>query len=295
MGRYIFYSVIAIFLAYLHCDYLDAYTYNLAICAIFKNEASYLKEWIEFHRLVGVEHFYLYNNLSTDDYLSVLQPYINNGLVEVIDWPFTKPANGCFAVHVQSRAYKDAITRASGVARWVAFLDLDEFLFATQENNLVQFLNEYEEFGGVCVNWQLYGTPSEVIIDQSKLVTETLTFKAPTEYGLNKSVKSIVQPERVAGCNNAHFFYYKKGFFQVTPSKNKFYGAYSPSIEIEKIRINHYWIRDLAYFKANKLDRLIARLPQQEIENRFNIYTVVEDDSILKFVNPLRSRIFLCS
>lgn len=26
---------------------------ELAICAIFKNEAPYLKEWIEFHRILG--------------------------------------------------------------------------------------------------------------------------------------------------------------------------------------------------------------------------------------------------
>ena len=41
--------------------------YKVSICAIFKNEAKYLREWIEFHKIVGVEHFYLYNNFSTDD------------------------------------------------------------------------------------------------------------------------------------------------------------------------------------------------------------------------------------
>lgn len=39
----------------------------LSIGAIFKDEAPYLAEWIEFHRLVGVEHFFLYDNLSTDE------------------------------------------------------------------------------------------------------------------------------------------------------------------------------------------------------------------------------------
>ena len=35
--------------------------HQLSICAIFKNEAKFLKEWIEYHRLVGVDHFYLYD------------------------------------------------------------------------------------------------------------------------------------------------------------------------------------------------------------------------------------------
>jgi len=46
----------------------------LSICTIFKNEARYLREWIEFHRLVGVDHFYLYENRSEDDFAPVLAP-----------------------------------------------------------------------------------------------------------------------------------------------------------------------------------------------------------------------------
>ena len=26
--------------------------YNLSVCALFKNEAGYLKEWIEYHKLI---------------------------------------------------------------------------------------------------------------------------------------------------------------------------------------------------------------------------------------------------
>ncbi len=59
----------------------------LAVAAIFRNEAPYLAEWIEFHRLVGVEKFYLFNNLSADEYLTVLQPYIDDDIVELIEWP----------------------------------------------------------------------------------------------------------------------------------------------------------------------------------------------------------------
>ena len=40
--------------------------YYFSICAIFKDESLSIKEWIEYHKLIGVEHFYLYNNNSTD-------------------------------------------------------------------------------------------------------------------------------------------------------------------------------------------------------------------------------------
>ena len=51
----------------------------LAACTIYRDDADYLGEWIEFHRLVGVERFVLYDNGSTDDHLDVLAPYLEEG------------------------------------------------------------------------------------------------------------------------------------------------------------------------------------------------------------------------
>ena len=36
-------------------------TARLAACAIYRDEADYLAEWIEFHRLCGFELFFLYD------------------------------------------------------------------------------------------------------------------------------------------------------------------------------------------------------------------------------------------
>ena len=84
--------------------------YKVSICAIFKNEAKYLREWIEFHKIVGVEHFYLYNNFSTDDYLSVLTPYIDSGLVTLIDWP---------VMQGQMSAYRDCVEKIQNETQWI--------------------------------------------------------------------------------------------------------------------------------------------------------------------------------
>ena len=46
--------------------------YRISICGIFKNEAPFLKEWIEFHEMIGIEHFYLYNNNSDDNFEEIL-------------------------------------------------------------------------------------------------------------------------------------------------------------------------------------------------------------------------------
>ncbi len=46
--------------------------YNLSICGIMKDEGPYLVEWLEFHKLVGVEKFYLYDNSSSDNSIDIL-------------------------------------------------------------------------------------------------------------------------------------------------------------------------------------------------------------------------------
>ena len=93
----------------------------LSIGAIYRNEARYMPEWIEFHRLLGVERFFLFNNRSTDDHLEVLAPYMEEGTVVWHDWPMFPG---------QREAYEQCLADHRHDARWIAFIDLDEFLFS---------------------------------------------------------------------------------------------------------------------------------------------------------------------
>jgi len=80
----------------------------LAICATIKDEAPYIPEWIEFHRGVGVEHFFLYDNLSSDGSKEVLEPWVRAGLVTL---------SGCsipFEQGGQNWAYADALSKRAG-------------------------------------------------------------------------------------------------------------------------------------------------------------------------------------
>ena len=56
----------------------------ISICCMYKNEALYLAEWIEYHRIIGVDHFYLYDNLSDDYHEAILEPYIRAGIFQPI-------------------------------------------------------------------------------------------------------------------------------------------------------------------------------------------------------------------
>ncbi len=273
---------------------------QLAICAIFQNEAPYLKEWIDFHLLMGAEFFYLFDHFSTDHPEKILQPYIDRGLVHLIRWPI--PYKDVYEwTLVQCLAYERALHWAKGKTNWLAILDVDEYLFPAADGKLIDILNDFEEFGGVCVNWQMYGTSNVAKIPEDRLMTEVLTLKAPQHQVGNHHVKSIVRPERVSGLDNAHSMMYIDGFFQVDTLKNRFEGVISPTIEIDLLRINHYTLRDEYYLTTHKIPRLQKWWTEPAIQlvheiqdkfprtaegwkARYTTMNLVEDKSIHRFL-----------
>ena len=58
--------------------------YFLVIVCMFRNEDLYLKEWIDFHIVQGVDHFYLYDNENPKSTMKLLEPYIKNDYVTII-------------------------------------------------------------------------------------------------------------------------------------------------------------------------------------------------------------------
>ena len=117
------------FICYFFCFYLIIFvSYELGVVTLFRNEAKYLKEWIEYHHMLGEEHFLLYNDRSVDDWEKVLEPYVKSNLVEVID--HHAPPGMAIFPGWQTMAYQDGLRRSQGNTKWLAFIDIDEFYFA---------------------------------------------------------------------------------------------------------------------------------------------------------------------
>lgn len=140
--------------------------YYFSVCAIFKNEELSLKEWLEYHLIVGVEHFYLYNNFSNDTYQNILQPYIEKGIVDLIDWPVKQG---------QISAYEDFWKKYHQQTQWVAFIDIDEFFCPIHERSVANWLKKYEKYPSVFVYWKMFGTSGKINHNPLQLITEQYT------------------------------------------------------------------------------------------------------------------------
>jgi hypothetical protein len=236
----------------------ENYRHQLSVIAIFQNEDRFLKEWLDFYRVLGVEHFYLFNNLSEDNYQEVLQPYIKAGIVELYDWPYvSQPGNEADWTRIQSAAYRQGLELAKGQSKWVALMDTDEFIFPKKKENLVSFLKDYEECSGILVNWQLFGTSHVSRVPDDQLMIETLVMQSPVQSEVNTYCKSIVRPEKVKYCIEPHSVVHYPWSYSVDSDKKIFLWKFHKTrpVNIEKIQVNHYWSRDEEFFYTNKLAR----------------------------------------
>ncbi len=215
---------------------LSSHLYNLTISTLFKNEARWLKEWIEYHRFLGVQHFYLYSNDSTDNYEEVLSPYIKMGLVDLIEWnsdnaPFHDPRQPIQWVGFQLSALNDSIQRAKGIAQWIACIDIDEYIFPVEGKESFQiFLKRTPlEVGSLRLSWQCFGTSYLKELSMNSLVTESLVMRSRDDSHWNQHVKCIHRPEAIQ-YTLVHKAYLKNNYIFEFIDRSKF-------------RLNHYIAR----------------------------------------------------
>jgi hypothetical protein len=277
----------------------------LSLCSIFKNEAPYLREYIEFHRLLGVDHFYLYENFSGDSWEGVLQPYVEAGIVTLHRWTIDPGQNA---------AYTHCVTEHGHESEWIAFVDVDEFFYAPG-GDLKGALAEFElpHVGGVAVNYVNYGTSGHDATPDG-LVIENYLHRAghgtaldlpaglrapgldPTDlrnyHPLNARISSVVRPQRTLRFDIPHHPVYKPGFHAVTENHTRLDGAIAPFTSVSKLRMNHYWTKSKAEcqakFERGRSDQAGARKWPDDFLHRERAINEVHDTEILYWLEPLK-------
>ena len=259
-------------------------SFYLSVCAIYRDEAPYLREWIEFHRLVGVERFFLYDNGSVDDHEQQLSPYLRDGTVTLHEWPL-RPG--------QLQAYERCLREHGAESRWIAFIDLDEFLFSPTSRLLTEVLRDYEEWAAVCVNWAVFGASGHKTKPEG-LVTENFVWRCETDHRGNQMVKTIVDPRQVQEPVDPHHFRYKGNAFAIDETGTKVRAAVNDTVTFSRLRVNHYFTkseeefrRKLAKGKADKPETREAALVQ--LPKIVEAHHKVRDETIQSFLPALET------
>lgn len=236
-----------------------------------------LREWLPFHIGVGVDHFYLYDNGSTDASRAVIEPYVNRGIVTVTDWP-ENPG--------QLSAYRHCVESFADVSRWIAFIDLDEFLFTEQPSGIRTVLSGHEGYAGLGVRSYYFGSAGHKEPVQS--ILGSFVMRASDRF----NYKTIANPRWIRRYDNAHFFsYWGPQHPEVVYENWRKERLVSPRstwlVDPGLLRINHYWSRSLAELLQRKplrsaiLGASRAHLAEEWIEAERHM-NAVEDRSILR-------------
>lgn len=218
-------------------EYYELPKVYLSITAILKNEAPYIKEWIEYHKMLGVERFYLYDNESEDNLQDVLQPYINSGLVY---YHLIKGKGG------QNSAYRDAVYKYKDQTTWMAFIDIDEFILPVEKDSISEFLKDYEKYSGVGINWVVFDSNGHIQKPTEHgglVIANYFKTHADGNMKVNRHIKTIAKPKDILSVPNPHFFYYKNNKLTVDENKKNIYGPFTDKHNVAKIRINHYYCK----------------------------------------------------
>lgn len=253
--------------------------YELSVCAIVKNESRYLKEWIEYHRLIGVSHFYLYDTASVDFPKRILRKYISEKLVTLVPWPDVSQTLGEKETHIwslgiQTIAYQHAIQLKQKETKWLIILDVDEFLIPTG-GDIQAVLKEYDKFPGMLIQSDYFDASFKNELPKNKLVIQSFEMIEPPIQNIQKSVeKTIFNPKRIQQ-------------FSWPPFRCIFKNEDKPiAIPKTKLKINRYVNRNGKHIFSHKKGkmRVDPYTSEDEIKKMLDVGFEIEDSTMERFV-----------
>jgi hypothetical protein len=254
-----------------------------ALCAIAKDEDRYLREWIDFHTMIGVERFFLYDNESKVPITETLKDYDLENFITII------PVQGKAA---QKPAYNHCLQEFRDVSRWIGFIDLDEFICLNDANDIRALLAEYEDYGGLAASWVTFGSSGHIGRPHG-LQTENYIQAFEDFADVNTHVKSFVQPARTLEAVNPHKFKYVDPYYCVNEELTPIPLSFSYNTK-KRIQVNHYPIRSQQDFEE-KLARGRADTEGEEYGYAPDAFyahlkeATRPERSILRFADRLRS------
>ena len=195
---------------------------RLCIVAIFKNEAVAMREWLDHYNKEGVDHFFLINNGSTDDWRKELEG-------------FAVTVTSREKKHAQIEHYDSFLSDVKAGYDWVLVVDLDEFMYARGSTTMKQFLTSLApDVSEVQVPWKMFGGNGH--IKQPPSIIQGFTTRQPEMSEYHKSVVRTRQLDRFS----VHSHVLKGG---------------TSMVEKHQLNLNHYRIQSLEWFNTVKRGR----------------------------------------
>ena len=164
------------------------------LCCIGRRENDYIREFVEYNKVLGFTNICLYDNNydGEEDFHDVIGDYISDGYVILKDYRNRKVC--------QLDAYNECYKTYGNEYDWIAFFDIDEFMFINCNKTLGEYLArpEFNEYDMIHINWLLFGDGGQTKSDGRGLlqrIVQPLDLNHITFYSFpdNFHCKSIIR------------------------------------------------------------------------------------------------------
>lgn len=233
--------------------------YNLVAVCTFKNESMVLESWLRHYISEGVEHFYIIDNGSQDDYLRILQ-HIPGDLITVVR--DSSPPKMALQDHLMNKYFTSLIVAD---ATWVMVVDVDEYVYPSDPNSCIAdvLAGLPSDVTRVWLPWKVFGSNGH--IKQPQSIIQGFTKRGPVHINLDKHAlgygKTIARVSNrlhllthssTTGNNPVH---YSNGTLVNLGDHVAKELITDESIRTHPLQLNHYMFQSREYYETVKCSR----------------------------------------
>ncbi|WP_444935015.1 glycosyltransferase family 2 protein [Microbulbifer sp. JTAC008] len=226
---------------------------KFGIAAIFKNEYEYILEWIAYHQLIGVDTFYIADNISDDGSSQLLESLDYLGVIKRVYFPRVGDMGP------QVPAYNHILDNYGDEVDLLGFIDADEFIVSTNgmplKDNLKAF-DRIEDAGALALNWRNFGSSGRKFKGEGPVI-ERFMRASKKDHDFNRHIKTILKPKmtkkmHIHECILHSGRYYNANLEPTVFEDNMEIAPKTAEVTFECLRINHYVVKSRQEHLANK-------------------------------------------
>lgn len=110
------------------------------------NDPQLLLDWVELNIALGAQIITVYLQNVSESYYTIVRPYIESGIVEVLDWKMQVPLIPEYSKHWgQTATISECIFRNINRVKYLGLIDVDEFFVPQQNLTIPEMLAELEK------------------------------------------------------------------------------------------------------------------------------------------------------
>jgi predicted HAD superfamily phosphohydrolase YqeG len=229
---------------------------KIALVCIAKNEDNYIKEWVDYHKKIGFDKIFIFEN---------------NWVCNIIDDVVVKiKFDGEMK---QVSAYNYFIENFKDVYDWCLFIDVDEFLVLKNNINVKDFIRQYGNVeNGIAINWVLFGNNNHTkVIGNNYSVLDRFTKR---QKNINQHIKTFLKLKnknvKMVDPHHPNVTIYDTNLTEVKSALN-------PRGVIDVVQINHYFCKTEEEFML-KINRGRADILEKRNFNDWHVHNTNEID-----------------